>query len=45
VMPIVSIGKSDEESCVRDAVHEREKPLRLERSFGPRTDPASRMKA
>jgi hypothetical protein len=45
VVSIVSIGKSDEEAGIRNALHERENPLRLERSFGPRTVPAKRIKA
>jgi hypothetical protein len=45
MVSIVAISKGDEEPGIRDAVHERENPLRLERSFGPRTVPAKRMKA
>src|SRR5262245_22153964 len=45
VVPIVPIGKADEETRIRNAFHERENPLRLERSFGPRTVPARRIKA
>ena len=45
VVSIIPIGKGDEEPSIRDALHERENPLRLERSLGPRTAPAKRMKA
>jgi hypothetical protein len=45
VVPVVPIGKADEETGVRNALHERENPLRVERSFEPRTVPARRMKA
>ena len=45
VVSIVPIGKADEEPGIRNALHERENPLRLERSFGPRTVPAKRIKA
>ena len=43
VMTVVAIGERDQEARVGDALHERVKPLRFERSFGPRTLPASRM--
>ena len=45
VVSVVSIGKGDEETGIRNALHGRENPLRLERSFGPRTVPAKRIKA
>ena len=45
LVSIIPISKGDEESGIRNALHERENPLRLERSFGPRTVPARRMKA
>ena len=45
VVLIIPISKGDEEPGIRNALHERENPLRLERSFGPRTVPAKRMKA
>jgi hypothetical protein len=45
VMSIVSIGEGDKKPGIGNAFHEREKPLRLERSFDPRTLPAKRMKA
>ena len=45
VVSIVPISKGDEEPGIRNALHERENPLRLESSFGPRTAPAKRMKA
>ena len=45
VVSIIPVSKGDEESGIRNALHERENPLRLERSFGPRTVPARRMKA
>src|SRR5262245_27644423 len=45
VVSIIPISKGDEEPSIRDALHERENPLRLERSLGPRTVPAKRMKA
>jgi hypothetical protein len=45
VVSIGPIGEGDEEPGIRNALHERENPLRLERSFGPRTVPANRMKA
>jgi hypothetical protein len=44
VVPIIPISKGDEEPGIRNALHERENPLRLERSFEPRTVPAKRMK-
>lgn len=40
---VVAIGESDEEAGVRDTLHVREKPLRVERFLLPRTVPASRM--
>lgn len=43
VVTIVTIRECDEESGVGNARHEREKPLRAERSRGPRTAPAKRM--
>jgi hypothetical protein len=43
-MSIGPIGEGNQEAGIRDALHERENPLRLERFFGPRTLPASRMK-
>jgi hypothetical protein len=43
VMPVVAIGKCDKKTSVCNAFHEREKPLRDERSRAPFTDPASRM--
>jgi hypothetical protein len=45
MMPIVPVGERDQEPGVGDAFHEREKPFREERSFEPRTEPASRMNA
>jgi len=45
VMPVVAVGKGDEEPGVGDALHGREKPLRDERSRAPRTEPASLRKA
>lgn len=45
VVSVVSIRERDEKSGVGDALHERENPFRAERSFGPRTEPARRMKA
>lgn len=45
MVPVVSVGKSDQEPGVGDPLHFREKPLREERSLGPRTLPARRMKA
>ena len=45
VMFVVSIGKGDQETGVRNTFHERENPLRVERSVEPRTLPAKRMKA
>src|SRR5688572_12091122 len=42
VMLIVAVGKCDEESGIGDSLHGREKPLRAERSLGPRTAPARR---
>jgi len=44
VVAVVSIDKGNAESGMHNALHERENPLRLERSFGPRTVPAKRMK-
>src|SRR5262245_38226698 len=45
VVPVVPIGKTDEKTGIRNALHGRENPLRVERSLGPRTVPARRMKA
>jgi hypothetical protein len=45
MVPVVSVGESNQESRVGDAPHFRENPLREERSLGPRTLPARRMKA
>ena len=44
VVPIIPISEGDEEAGVRNSLHERENPLRLERFFGPRIVPAKRMK-
>ena len=43
VVLVVAIGKRHEEAGVGDALHVREKPLRVERLLSPRTVPASRM--
>ncbi len=43
VVPVVAIGKRHEESGIGDALHVREKPLRVDRSLCPLTVPASRM--
>jgi hypothetical protein len=40
---VVGIRKRHQKSCIGDTLHEREKPLRAERSRAPRTDPASRI--
>jgi len=45
VIPIATVRECHEKARVGDALHECEKPFRDERSRGPRTDPASRMKA
>lgn len=45
VVLIIPISEGDEKPGIRNALHERENPLRFERSFGPRTVPAKRMKA
>jgi hypothetical protein len=42
VMSVIAVGEGHEKARVGDPLHEREKPFRLERSFGPRTLPASR---
>ena len=44
VVPIVAVCEPHEKAGVGDGLQEREKPFRDERSRGPRTDPASRMK-
>ena len=44
VVLVVGIGKRDQESRVGNSLHERVKPLRVDRSRAPRTVPASRMK-
>src|SRR5256885_11627199 len=44
VMEISSISKGDQKARICNSLHPREKPLRLERSLGPRTAPASRIK-
>jgi hypothetical protein len=45
VVAIAPVGEGDEEPGIGDALHERAKPFRAERSRGPRTVPASRRKA
>ncbi len=45
VMLIVPVGKRHHESTIGDSLHLEEKPLREERSLGPRMDPARRRKA
>jgi hypothetical protein len=42
---VAGVKLAHAEAGIRDAFHERENPLRLERFFGPRTAPAKRMKA
>ena len=44
VVEVVPVGKSYEETRVCDSVHDFEKPFREERSRGPDTTPAKRMK-
>jgi hypothetical protein len=44
VMSVCLIRKCNQKAGVGDSLHEREKPLRFERSFGPRTVPASFIK-
>ena len=44
MVPIIPISEGDEETGIRNSLHERENPLRLERFFGPRIAPAKRMK-
>ncbi len=43
VVLVAAVGERHEESCVGDAFHSRENPLRFERLLGPLTAPASRM--
>lgn len=45
VIGVGSVGESDEKAGVRNAPHDFENPLRLDKSFGPRTEPASRINA
>ena len=45
VVAVSPVRERDQESGVRYALHDREKPFRDERSLGPRTVPASRMNA
>ncbi len=45
MVAIVAVGERDEEPRVGDRLHDCEKPPRVDKSFGPRTTPASRMKA
>jgi hypothetical protein len=45
LVSIIPISKGDEEPGIRNALHERVSPFHLERSVGPRTVPAKRMKA
>lgn len=42
---VVAIGERDQEARVGNPLHDGENPLRLDRFLGPRTEPASRMKA
>lgn len=44
VVPIAPIREGNEKAGIGDPLHGREKPFRSDRSFGPRTAPASRMK-
>jgi hypothetical protein len=41
-MEVSSIPKRHQKAGVRDGLHFREKPLRIERSSGPSTAPAKR---
>ena len=41
---IVSVGERDQKSRIGNSLHERENPLRVDKSRAPRTVPASRMK-
>lgn len=43
VMEVSSIPECHQEASVRDGLHFREKPLRIERSAGPSAAPARRM--
>ena len=42
-MPVVAVGKRDQQAGVGNSLHVRENPFRAERSFGPRTLPARRI--
>lgn len=44
MVDIIAVGKCNEKTGVSDALHFFEKPLRVDSSRGPRTDPAKRMK-
>jgi hypothetical protein len=39
---VVAVGEGDEEAGIGNALHEREKPLRRDKSSGPLTAPAKR---
>ena len=43
VVGVVTVGEGHQEAGVGDALHGRMKPLRRDRSLGPRTAPARRM--
>jgi hypothetical protein len=43
MVAVVSIRECDQEACVGNPCHDFEKPVRDERSWGPLTEPASRM--
>ncbi len=42
---IFTIAEGDQETCIGDGLHLREKPFRVDKSAGPVTAPASRRKA
>jgi hypothetical protein len=44
VVLVGAVGKRHQKSRVGDTFHAREKPFRDDRSLGPRTEPAKRMK-
>jgi hypothetical protein len=43
MVAVITIGEPEEKSGIRDALHERRNPLRVDRSVAPRTTPARRM--
>ena len=43
VVRVTAIHKRDQKACVSDALHPLEKPLRVDKSFGPLTQPAQRI--